>query len=123
MSQQVIPPTLKKVAAEVVQLLKDRKETISVAETAAGGLISAALLSTPGASSIYKGGLTLYTLQSRIAFAGWTQSNIDEYRGPTPDIVAGLAENVRGKLESTYCVCEVRISESAYHVFRVSCEP
>lgn len=122
MSQQVIPSALKKIAAEVVQLLKDRKETISVAETAAGGLISAALLSTPGASSIYKGGLTLYTLQSRIAFAGWTQRNIDDYRGPTPDIVAGLAENVRSKLESTYCVCEVCDPKRAYHVPRISCE-
>lgn len=115
MSQQVIPAALKRVAAEVVQLLKERKETISVAETAAGGLISAALLSTPGASTIYAGGLTLYTLQSRIAFAGWTQSDTDKYRGPTPEIVAGLAENVRQKLDSTYCVSEVCIMCSTFH--------
>jgi hypothetical protein len=49
----------------------------------------------------------VYTLPSRIQFAGWTQQNIDNYRGPTPDIVAGLAENVKQKLESTYCVSEV----------------
>ena len=59
MGSQVIPSTLKSIAAEVVQLLKERKETIAVAETAAGGLISAALLSTPGASAVYKGGLTV----------------------------------------------------------------
>ncbi|KAK5944951.1 hypothetical protein PMZ80_002154 [Knufia obscura] len=106
MTEQVVPPSLQSIATEVAQLLKERKETISVAETAAGGLVSAALLATPGASSIYKGGLTLYTLQSRIQFAGWTQANIDGYKGPTPDIVAGLAENVRAKLESTYCVSE-----------------
>lgn len=35
---------------------------------AAGGIISASILSTPGASGLYKGGLTLYTLESRIAF-------------------------------------------------------
>ena len=73
---------------------------------AAGGIISAALLSTPGASSFYKGGLTLYTLESRIAFAGWTQENIQNYKGPTPDVVKGLAENVKKKLGSTYTVCE-----------------
>jgi len=53
MTEQVIPPSLRAIAAEVAQLLKERKETISVAETAAGGLISAALLSTPGASELY----------------------------------------------------------------------
>jgi len=101
------PPTVLKVAAEAVAtLLRTRKESISVAETAAGGLISAALLSTPGASAFYKGGLTLYTLQSRIEFAGWTQANIEGYKGPTPEVVTGLAENVRQKLGSTYCVSE-----------------
>jgi nicotinamide mononucleotide (NMN) deamidase PncC len=53
------PPDLKQAAEEVAALLRDRKETICVAETAAGGLISAALLSTPGASAFYKGGLTV----------------------------------------------------------------
>jgi nicotinamide mononucleotide (NMN) deamidase PncC len=107
-STMSFPPAVLKTAAEAVaSLLRTRKETISVAETAAGGLISAALLSTPGASKFYKGGLTLYTLESRIAFAGWTEANIDGYKGPTPEIVTGLAENVRGKLGSTYCVSEV----------------
>lgn len=53
------PEPLKATVEEVASLLKARKETISVAETAAGGLISAALLATPGASTFYKGGLTV----------------------------------------------------------------
>ena len=48
----------------------------------------------------------LYTLPSRIAYAGWTQTNIDNYNGPTPDLVAGLAEHVRGTLEATYVIAE-----------------
>ena len=101
------PPALKAAAEDVAGLLRERKETISVAETAAGGLISSSLLSTPGASRIYKGGLTLYTLESRIAFAGWTQANVDNYDGPTPQLVEGLATHVRGTLKSTYTVGEV----------------
>ncbi|KAK4692834.1 hypothetical protein P7C71_g4445, partial [Lecanoromycetidae sp. Uapishka_2] len=100
------PPSLRSVASEVSNLLKERSETVCVAETAAGGLISASLLSTPGASKIYKGGLTLYTLESRIAFAGWTEETKAAYRGPTHDVVKGLAENVRKTLGATYCVCE-----------------
>jgi len=107
-SAEFPPPQLKSIADEVASLLRTRGETICVAETAAGGLISSAILSTPGASKIYKGGLTLYTLESRIAFAGWTQQDIDNYNGPTPDLVAGLATNVREKLKATYCVGEVR---------------
>ncbi|KAF1831712.1 competence/damage-inducible protein-like protein cinA [Decorospora gaudefroyi] len=107
MSASSFPPEeLRQVAQEVATLLKDRGETISVAETAAGGLISATLLSLPGASSYYRGGLTLYTLESRIAYAGWTPSNIKSYSGPTPAVVAGLAEHTRKTLGSTYTISE-----------------
>jgi nicotinamide mononucleotide (NMN) deamidase PncC len=100
------PPSLATLLTEVSGLLKERKETVGVAETAAGGLISASLLSTPGASGIYAGGLTLYTLPSRLAFGGWTEENVKAYKGPTPSVVAGLAEHTREKLGSTYQVCE-----------------
>ncbi|KAL6707815.1 hypothetical protein ACN47E_003715 [Coniothyrium glycines] len=107
MSSTGFPPQeLRQIVHEVASLLKERKETISVAETAAGGLISATLLSFPGASGYYKGGLTLYTLESRIAFAGWTQANIQDYKGPTPGIVSGLAEHTRKTLGSTYTISE-----------------
>ena len=94
MAARFPPEPLAAIAAEVADLLKSRKETISVAETAAGGLISAALLAQPGASGYYKGGLTLYTLESRIAFAGWSQENIKDYKGPTPGIVSGLVRMI-----------------------------
>lgn len=48
----------------------------------------------------------MYTLESRVAFAGWTQETIQNYKGPTPDVVSGLAEHVRKTLGSTYTVCE-----------------
>ncbi|KAF2772586.1 putative competence/damage-inducible CinA family protein [Teratosphaeria nubilosa] len=100
------PAEIRSILHEVTTLLKDRKETVSVAETAAGGLISSSLLSTPGASGIYKGGLTLYTLPSRIAYAGWSQETIANYKGPTTGIVTGLAKHVRKDLESTYTLAE-----------------
>ncbi|KAG7004473.1 protein disulfide-isomerase [Physcia stellaris] len=99
MARSFPPAAVQSILSEVTGLLKQRKETISIAETAAGGIISASLLSTPGASSFYKGGLTLYTLESRIAYAGWTQENIQNYKGPTPDIVKGLAENWNGRTD------------------------
>ncbi|KAI9836878.1 MAG: hypothetical protein M1819_001043 [Sarea resinae] len=100
------PAALRPLITEIAILLRQRGESVSVAETAAGGIISASLLSFAGASKYYKGGLTLYTLESRIAFGGWTAENLKTYTGPTPAIVAGLAENVRERLGSTYTVCE-----------------
>ncbi|KAF3053049.1 hypothetical protein E8E11_011660 [Didymella keratinophila] len=107
MSTSSFPPKeLREIAKEVATLLKDRKETISVAETAAGGLISSSLLSFPGASTFYRGGLTLYTLESRKAFVSWTDADTQNYKGPTPEIVTKLADNTRKALGSTYTVSE-----------------
>ncbi|KFY25854.1 hypothetical protein V491_01567 [Pseudogymnoascus sp. VKM F-3775] len=108
------PRSLVPLVEEAAGLLKGRNETVSVAETAAGGIISAALLSTAGASRFYVGGLTgmnadagkLYTLPSRVQFAGWTDEDTKAYTGPTLGVVSKMAENVRGKLNSTYTVCE-----------------
>jgi PncC family amidohydrolase len=54
-------------AEKVARLLKERKETIAVAESSTGGLISAALLALPGASSYFLGGAVVYTQAARRA--------------------------------------------------------
>jgi len=68
--------------------------------------VSSSLLSVPGASKIYRGGLTLYTLESRTNYAGWTQENISNYKGPTTEIVSGLGKKVRGDLGATWVLAE-----------------
>lgn len=75
------PPTsLVPYVTEIAALLTERKQKVAVAETAAGGLISAALLSVPGASAYYAGGLTVYTLPSRVAYCGFTQEDFVGYK-------------------------------------------
>ncbi|KAJ7809571.1 competence/damage-inducible protein-like protein cinA [Mycena olivaceomarginata] len=96
---QLPPPALRTIANEVGELLKSRQETISVAETAAGGLISATLLSVPGASHSTPS-------PSRITFSHWTPDTVKGYSGPTTSIVASLAEHVRTTLKSTYAISE-----------------
>ena len=59
-------PTAEKAGA----LLKERRETIVVAESSTGGLISAALLAVPGASAYFLGGAVVYTLTARRALMG-----------------------------------------------------
>jgi PncC family amidohydrolase len=45
--------------------LKARGETIAIAESSTGGLISAALLAVGGASAYFRGGGVIYTAQAR----------------------------------------------------------
>jgi PncC family amidohydrolase len=57
--------TLMPLAEQVATLLKARRETIAVAESSTGGLISSALLAVPGASAYFIGGAVVYTRKAR----------------------------------------------------------
>ena len=50
---------LQPIAQEVADLLKSTNQTLSVSESSAGGLISATLVSIPGASDYYVGGVVV----------------------------------------------------------------
>ena len=54
-------PIAEKIAAKLIE----RKQTIAVAESSTGGLISAALLAVPGASAYFLGGGVIYTRDAR----------------------------------------------------------
>jgi len=100
------PSQLTAVTTRLTTLLKTHSLTVSIVETACGGLISSTLLSTPGASKFYKGGLTLYTLPSRIAFGGWTEDSLKDYKGPTPGVVLGLARYNKPLLGADWVLAE-----------------
>ncbi|KFZ12798.1 hypothetical protein V502_06902 [Pseudogymnoascus sp. VKM F-4520 (FW-2644)] len=52
--------TVRDIAGDVVQLLKDAGETVGVAESLTGGGIMAALTSVEGASAVFRGGVVSY---------------------------------------------------------------
>jgi PncC family amidohydrolase len=56
--------------------LKARGETVVVAETSSGGLVSASLLAVPGASAFYVGGAITYSARSIAALAGITREEM-----------------------------------------------
>ncbi len=93
-------------AGEIATLLGDRGETVAVAESTTGGLISAALLSVAGASRYYAGGGVVYTLKSRTALAGVPAEQYENYRGTTSDMLSSLAESMRERLGATWCIAE-----------------
>jgi PncC family amidohydrolase len=92
--------------AEMAAILVERRETVAVAESTTGGLISAALLSYPGASRYYAGGAVLYTLRSRTDLAGVPAEEYANYRGTTAQMLVNLAEGIRAKLGATWCIAE-----------------
>jgi len=82
-------------AEAVAARLKARAETVAVAESAAGGLISAALLAVPGASAYYLGGAVVYTRASRQSLLSITEEAMTGLRSASEPYAALLARTVR----------------------------
>ena len=53
------------IAKQIAAHLIERRQTIAVAESSTGGLISASLLAVPGASAYFLGGAVVYTRDAR----------------------------------------------------------
>lgn len=67
---------LTEISAGVAALLKQRGEKVAVSESAAGGLISAALLAVPGASAYFLGGGVIYTRPARRELLRLPEANV-----------------------------------------------
>src|SRR5580698_2281222 len=83
--------------------LKARGETIAIAESSTGGLISAALLSVAGASVYFRGGGVIYTAFARKAFLDIPNplpAPIE--RASTEPYALLLADTVRERLSATW---------------------
>ncbi len=97
-------------AQKLGALLKDRRETVAVAESSTGGLISAALLSVAGASAYFIGGAVVYTLKARRAMLDIPDSAFAGIKSVTEEGAVILARAARDRFGVTWSVAEIGAS-------------
>src|SRR6059036_979571 len=93
-------------AAALGALLKERKETIGVAESSAGGLISAALLAVPGASAYFLGGGVIYTQAARRGLLRVPDDAVKGIRSSSEPYALLKARTIRELLGATWGLAE-----------------
>ncbi|MBT7251281.1 MAG: CinA family protein [Rhodospirillaceae bacterium] len=96
-------------ASALGETLKAQSESIAVAESSAGGLISATLLAVPGASAYFVGGDVIYTRQARRGLLGLSE-DVVTMRAATEDYALILAGTVRERVGATWGFCETGAS-------------
>lgn len=99
-------PPLHTLAHDVAVLLKARRETVAVAESSAGGLVSAALLAVPGASAYFLGGAVVYSRRAGKALVGLTAADMEGMRAETEPYARMMAARVRDAHRATWGLCE-----------------
>jgi nicotinamide-nucleotide amidase len=94
-------------AERIGAMLKQRKETIAVAESSAAGLISAALLSVAGASAYFVGGSVTYTRQSMRGLLNMSDEMFAQMKGLSERTALVLARGVQQLLSPTWAISEI----------------
>lgn len=94
-------------ATAIARRLVDQGQTVSVAESSSGGIISASLLAVPGASAYFLGGSVVYTLPSRRAFLDIARDQVQHLAPLSEEMVAVFAQAARTKLDATWGIAEL----------------
>jgi PncC family amidohydrolase len=89
-------------AEKVAALLKAHKQTIAVAESSAGGLISAALLAVPGASAYFIGGAVIYTRKALLGLLPVREQMLSGFRAATEAHALFMARVIREQLKTDW---------------------
>ena len=77
-----------------------------MAESSAGGLIAAALLSVPGASAFFRAGAVVYTPKARVTLMGLSRADMEGLRGASEPYAALLAARARDRFGATWGLSE-----------------
>ncbi len=104
---------LVQMAVPIGQRLKARAETIAIAESSAGGLLSAALLAVPGASAYFLGGGVVYTLPARRMIARIADEEMRGMRSASEPYAQILAQRSRENLGAVWGLAETGASGPA----------
>ena len=95
------------IAEHIAAKLVARKQTIAVAESSTGGLISAALLAVPGASAYFKGSAVVYTREARRLLMDIPDEAMKGIRSASEAYARLLAEQIRRRF-----ACDWGLSET-----------
>jgi nicotinamide-nucleotide amidase len=104
-SRSVADP-LAALAAPLASRLMARGDSVAVSESSSGGLISATLLSIPGASAYFLGGGVIYTQVARRGLLGVPDDAMHGIRSSTEAYALLKARAVRARLGATWGLAE-----------------
>ncbi len=84
------------------QVLKERGETLAVAESCTGGLVGHRLTSVPGSSEYFIASLVTYSNISKVKYLGVDPQKIEEFGAVSSQVAQEMAEGVRVETGADY---------------------
>ena len=97
-------------AAQVVQLLTVKGQTLAVAESLTGGLVAAEITSVPGASKAFRGSVTAYATELKHELLGVDAALLAERGAVDAQVAAQMAVGVRKALGADWGIATTGVA-------------
>ncbi|MCD8053422.1 MAG: CinA family protein [Lachnospiraceae bacterium] len=98
------------VEERVVEFLKEKKWMIATAESCTGGLIGAALVNVPGASSVYSEGFITYSDQAKHELLGVKEETLARFTAVSAETAREMAEGAANRAQAQVAVASTGIA-------------
>lgn len=107
------------IAARAGAMLKARGQTVAVADGATGGLISAGLLTVPGATAFYVGGGVIYSFRGRSILLDVSDADLAGMKSVTESYALLQAHGIRDRFGADWGVAESGSAGGSNHPFGI----
>ena len=92
------------ISREISQLLWEMEKTVSTAESCTGGRIAEALISVPGASKYFKGGIVCYVDEIKQRLLGVDPQVLEEQTAVCEEVARQLVKGACNTLNTDYAI-------------------
>ena len=95
---------------EISELLWEMEKTVGTAESCTGGRIAEAIISVPGASKYFKGGIISYTNEVKESLLGVSHELLEEKTAVCEEVAIAMVEGACRTLNTDYAVSATGIA-------------
>ncbi len=85
-------------------LLRERQQTIAVAENCTGGMLGERISSVPGSSNYFVGGFVTYTERMKTELLGVAADLLEAHTAVSEEVARAMAEGARQRTGATYAL-------------------
>jgi nicotinamide-nucleotide amidase len=97
-------------AAVLIRLLAERKESVAIAESCTGGFLSNEITNVPGASKVFVAGCVTYSNEEKIRTVDVSRESIEKFGAVSEQVASEMAEGIRKRTNANYGIATTGIA-------------
>ena len=102
-------------SSAIVESLKSKGESLSIAESITGGALTSEIVSVPGASHILKGSIVAYSVEIKMRELSVPQELIDRAGVVSEEVALAMADGIRARMNTTWSIASTGVAGPGPH--------